>query len=118
MGVVSFTHRPLYTQVKRPWYPLDRRLGGTHNRSGPNGEEKNSQLLQDIEPPIIQPVVQRYTVELRSNPKDIIRSAYMQNTLVASPLRQPAGYEFRSQTAPSFELYTEPEVSGIKERNR
>jgi hypothetical protein len=26
--VVGFTLRPLYGQVKSPWYPLDRRLGG------------------------------------------------------------------------------------------
>jgi hypothetical protein len=26
--VISFTPRPLYTQRKSPWYPLDRRLGG------------------------------------------------------------------------------------------
>jgi hypothetical protein len=27
--VVSFTHRQLYPQGKRPWYPLDRRPGGS-----------------------------------------------------------------------------------------
>jgi hypothetical protein len=40
--VVSFTLRPLYSQGKSPWYPLDRRLGGPQSRSG-RGEEKNSQ---------------------------------------------------------------------------
>jgi hypothetical protein len=39
--VVSFTHRPLYPQGKRPCYPLDRRLGGPHGRSERGGEEKN-----------------------------------------------------------------------------
>jgi len=26
---------------KEPWYPFDRRLGGTHSWSGEGGEEKN-----------------------------------------------------------------------------
>jgi hypothetical protein len=47
-----------------PWYPLDsRRLGGPQIWSG-RGEEKNSQPLQELEPPIIHPVAQRYTSEL------------------------------------------------------
>jgi hypothetical protein len=47
-----------------PWYPLDRRLGGPQSRSGRGGEEKNYQVLPGLEPPIIQPVDQRYTTEL------------------------------------------------------
>jgi hypothetical protein len=35
---------------------LNRRLGGPQNRSGRGGEEKNSQPLPGLEPPIIQPV--------------------------------------------------------------
>jgi hypothetical protein len=62
--VVSFTPRPLYRQERTPWYPLDRRLGGSQYQSGRGGEEKNSQLLPGIEPPFIQPVAQRYTAEL------------------------------------------------------
>jgi hypothetical protein len=62
--VVSFTPRPLYSQGKSPWYPLDRRLGGPQNRSGRGSEQKNSQSLPELEPPIIQPVAQRYTAEL------------------------------------------------------
>jgi hypothetical protein len=62
--VVSFTSRPLYPQGKRPWYQLDRRVGGPQNWSGPGGEEKNSQSLLGLEPPIIQPITQRYTTEL------------------------------------------------------
>jgi hypothetical protein len=54
--VASFTPRPLYTQGKCPWYPLDRRLGGPQSRSGRGGEEKNSQPLPGAEFPIIQPV--------------------------------------------------------------
>jgi len=45
---------------KRPWYPLDRRLGSLQSRSGHGSEEKNSQPLLGLEPPIIQPVAQRY----------------------------------------------------------
>jgi hypothetical protein len=44
-----------------PRYPLDRGLGGPQNRSGRDGEEKNSQPLPGHEPPIVQPVVRRYT---------------------------------------------------------
>jgi hypothetical protein len=65
--VVSFRRRPLYPQGKSPWYPLDRRLGGPQSRSGHGGEQKNSQPLPGVEPPIIQPVAQCYTAELRSN---------------------------------------------------
>jgi hypothetical protein len=36
--VFSFTPQPLYSQEKSPWYPLYRRLGGLHNRSGHGGE--------------------------------------------------------------------------------
>jgi hypothetical protein len=39
-------------------YPLDRRLGGPQSRSGRSGEEKNSQPLPGLEPPIIQPLAQ------------------------------------------------------------
>jgi hypothetical protein len=38
--VVSFTFRPLYRQGKRPWYPLDGRVGGPKSRSGRGGEQK------------------------------------------------------------------------------
>jgi hypothetical protein len=41
----------------------DRRLGGHQNRSGLGGGEKNSQYLSGLDPPIIQPVAQRYTTE-------------------------------------------------------
>jgi hypothetical protein len=36
--VVSFMLRPLYSHRKRPWYPLDRRLGGPQSRSGRGGD--------------------------------------------------------------------------------
>jgi hypothetical protein len=57
-----------FTPRKRaPWYPLDRRLGGLQSRSGRGGEEKNSQPLPGLEPPIIQSADQRYTAELSRN---------------------------------------------------
>jgi hypothetical protein len=37
--VVSFKVQPLYPQRKSPWYPLDRRLGGSQSRSGRCGEK-------------------------------------------------------------------------------
>jgi hypothetical protein len=62
--VASFTPRPLYSQGKTPWYPLDRTLGGPQSRSGYGGKDKNSQPLPGLEPPIMKTVVQRYTIEL------------------------------------------------------
>jgi hypothetical protein len=61
--VVRFTPRPLYPREK-PWHPLDRRLDVPQRRSGGGGEEKNSHPLPGLEPPIIQPLAQRYTTEL------------------------------------------------------
>jgi hypothetical protein len=43
---------------------MDRKLGGPQNRFGRGGEEKNSQPLPGLEPPIIQLTAQRYTAEL------------------------------------------------------
>jgi hypothetical protein len=62
--VVRFTPRLLYPQGKNPWYPLDRGLGEHQSGAGHDGEEKNSQPLPGLEPPIIQLVAQRYTTEL------------------------------------------------------
>jgi hypothetical protein len=54
---------PLHNQGKSGWYPLDR-LGGPQSQSRYGGEEKNSQLLLELKPPIIQPVAQHYTTQL------------------------------------------------------
>jgi hypothetical protein len=62
--VVSFTPRPIYRHEKRPWYPLDRRLDVSQNRSGRGCEEKNSQPLLGLKPSILQPIGQSYTTEL------------------------------------------------------
>jgi hypothetical protein len=60
----QLTPRPLYSQGRSPWYPLDKKLSGPQSRSGCGGEEKNSQPLPGLETPIMQPVTQRYTAEL------------------------------------------------------
>jgi hypothetical protein len=44
--------------------------GGGQSRSGGGGEEKNSQLLPEFEPQIVQPVVQRCTTELTGQEND------------------------------------------------
>jgi hypothetical protein len=49
---------------KEPPVSLDRRLSGPQSHSRRRGEEKNSQPLPGLKPPIIQPVAQRYTTEL------------------------------------------------------
>jgi hypothetical protein len=41
---------------KSPWYTSDRRLDRPQSRYGGGGEEKNSQPLPGLEPPIIQPL--------------------------------------------------------------
>jgi hypothetical protein len=56
--MVSFMPRLLY-----PSYPLDRKLGGLQSRFGGGGEEKNSQPLLGLKPPIIQYIAQRYTTD-------------------------------------------------------
>jgi hypothetical protein len=48
--VFTFMPRPLYSQGKSPWYPLERRLDGPQSRSGHGGEEKNYQPLPGLEP--------------------------------------------------------------------
>jgi hypothetical protein len=45
---------------------LDRRLGGLQRRSGRGGEEKNSQPLPGLEPPILQLVAQLLLPVLRT----------------------------------------------------
>jgi hypothetical protein len=62
--MVSFTPLAFYPQRKKPWYHLDRRLGGAQRKSGCGGDEKNPQSLPGLETPIIQPVAQRYITEL------------------------------------------------------
>jgi hypothetical protein len=68
MDVSGQLHAPAdFPQGKIPWYTLDRRLGEPQSRSELGGEEKNSQPLPGLEPPIIQPVAQRCTTALPIN---------------------------------------------------
>jgi hypothetical protein len=62
--VVSFTPRLLYPQGKEPLVPIVEEAECPPSRSGRGDEEKNSQPLPAIEPPIIQPIAQRYKTEL------------------------------------------------------
>jgi hypothetical protein len=65
MEVSGQLHAPAaLPPVKQPLEQLDRRLGGPQSRSGRGGEEENSQPLPGLEPSIIRPVAQRYTIEL------------------------------------------------------
>jgi hypothetical protein len=52
MEVSGQLHAPAaLLQVKSPWYPLDRRLGGPQSRSGRGVEEKDSKSPPGFEPP-------------------------------------------------------------------
>jgi hypothetical protein len=62
--MVSFTHRPPYSQRKIPRYPPNKRLGGPQNKSGRGGEEKDSKPLPVLEPLIIYPAAHPHTAEL------------------------------------------------------
>jgi hypothetical protein len=44
--------------------PAAGKLSGPQSRSERGGEEKNSQPLMGLEPPIIQPAAERHTTEL------------------------------------------------------
>jgi len=48
----------LHAQGKSPWCTLDRRLGRSQSQCGHGGEEKNSQPLPCLVPPIIHPIAQ------------------------------------------------------------
>jgi hypothetical protein len=50
---------------KKRLVPTGQEAGWAPDRSGRDGEEKNSQPLPRFEPPIIQPVAHRYTTELK-----------------------------------------------------
>jgi hypothetical protein len=53
----NFTATPLYPKRKSHWYPLKGRRGG---RAGMDSVVKKK-ILPGLEPPIIQPVTQRYS---------------------------------------------------------
>jgi hypothetical protein len=59
-------HAPaaLYLRGKDPRYPLDRRLGGLHSRSGRRGWKKNPLPLSGIEPRSSSPWLDTILTEL------------------------------------------------------
>jgi hypothetical protein len=58
--VVSFTLRPLYPQVKNPWFPLDRRLGGSQSRFGRRGVNSWPYRDSNLDPSVFQLVRSHY----------------------------------------------------------
>jgi hypothetical protein len=60
-SMVSFTLQSLYAQRKRLRYPLDRRLGGSHNWSGRRGENSCPYWNSNSNPSAVQPAACRYT---------------------------------------------------------
>jgi hypothetical protein len=82
MEVSGHLHaRPLYPQGKSPRYPFDRRLSGPQSRSGRGSEEKNSQPLPGLVPPIIHPVAKCYTTELFP----LLHTVHTKNDLTLKP---------------------------------
>jgi hypothetical protein len=80
MEVCGQLHVPAaLLQGKSTCYPLDRRLGGPQRRSRGGGEEKNSQPLPGLEPPIMKPVVQLETEVLGETPVNC-HSAHQETT--------------------------------------
>jgi hypothetical protein len=63
--VVIFTPQSLHSQGKSPWYPLDRRLGGSQSRSGHSGGEREKFPApignRTLEPQSYRPSPSRYT---------------------------------------------------------
>jgi hypothetical protein len=61
--VVSFMLLPLYSRVKSPRYPLDRRLGGPQGQSGRRREDKllDPHRYSNSDQSVVQSVDNRYT---------------------------------------------------------
>jgi hypothetical protein len=62
MEVSGQLHAPAALPSRKD--PLGKRLGEPQSQSGRGGEEKNSQALPGLEPPIMQSAAQHYTSEL------------------------------------------------------
>jgi hypothetical protein len=61
LWMVSFTHRPLYSRRKTSLYPLDRKLGGPHNRVWTLWRRDKYFAPSGNRTPAAQPVAHRYT---------------------------------------------------------
>jgi hypothetical protein len=70
MEVSGQFHAPAaLPEVKSPWYPLDRRLGGPQSRSGDGGEQENYQPLpvpESHDRPARSPALYLYENKLRA----------------------------------------------------
>jgi hypothetical protein len=91
---------------------LDRRLSRPQSRSGRGGEEKNSQPLPGIEPPIVQPVPQRYTTVISRNLKTILWT-FLEKLIAFElakifPLFIKPECTLSSSQNPAIERYPEP----------
>jgi hypothetical protein len=65
MNVSGQLHAPAaLPSGKEPLVPIVQETGWAQSRSQLGSEEKNSHPLLGLEPPIIQPVAQRYTTKL------------------------------------------------------
>jgi hypothetical protein len=65
MEVSGQVHDPAsLPRGKESMVPIGWRLGGPQSRSGRGGEEIHFHPQSGLEPPILQPVAQRYTTEL------------------------------------------------------
>jgi hypothetical protein len=81
MEVNGHLHAPAaLSPGKKHLVLADKRLGGIQSRSGRGSEEKNSQPLSGLEPPIIQHVAQRYTTELSRHRRRTVLSQTSHNT--------------------------------------
>jgi hypothetical protein len=81
------------TPTENHCYPLNRRLGGPQSRSGRGGEGKKHQPLPGLEPPIIQPVAQRYRTALHIHSTVSYQVTRFFNFLTAGQ-RQPTQLKF------------------------
>jgi len=62
MEVVSFTPWLHCPKGRSPWYPMDRKMGGTQSQLECSGKEIISLLLPEIEPQSSSPLPSDYTL--------------------------------------------------------
>jgi hypothetical protein len=87
--VVSFTPRPLNPQGKSPSYPLDRKLGGPHSRSGNGGEKKIPSPYRDSNPehPARSPALYHWAIPAPPSHRCICIIIWFQSTRINWELR-------------------------------
>jgi hypothetical protein len=87
----------LHPPGRSPWYPLDRRLGGSQSQSGCSGKEKNSQPLPELEPLM---VTGKYCTNLRlcQMPVSQMKASYLVKIL----------FGYHGQASANVGLFTSP----------